>query len=580
MFVHCLLGLVATAILRQNKTAVLFFRKRQNLIMAQNRCLLPCNDEHASLICKACATAMSKHKIKNEFIFRCAGKCGEFFATSCLERQRISNTPIKLPVDLLLFVDSGNELEFNYVCADCEGKCIPLPVQLLRQQLISWIDIMDYYRTDAGILAAIKICCDENGIDLSLPARARTAVNFHLEDEDVEEDSEDLDFAASRADAAGTSEETFVPNSVFSSAVGGAATTPVAENLETKGHIPQETEVKKVFPSFSADVPSTSEVADLQTSNASSNAQMTDMLNMMMRQNQLLMQNLVETQQRNEATQRIERDRQWELFDKILTTNAKDDDSKNSEDFCKLPRKSLSTFSGTVLEYRPFIELFEALVHKNPRLPAVQKFHYLLDCLRGEAKSSVDGIPVTGENYELAREILEKRFGDETKVRDEYVKALESIPPVYKSLLVPLQRYYDAFLKYYRGLCAYHKNQTEEVDKCYWVVQRKLFNKLPFDFREKLLDKDEACSERLSVFSEKFEEVLVRLRKLDSTFSSSSGTNSIGKASVPFQKNESFQRGLYTHPQGQYRNRNVPQSRCFKERLLCKTPHLGQLIIR
>ena len=84
--------------------------------------------------------------------------------------------------------------------------------------------------------------------------------------------------------------------------------------------------------------------------------------------------------------------------------------SRSRTQAANLPKIDLPKFHGDVLKFRPFWQQFVACVDDHD-LPDVTKFNYLLGLLKGDAKAVLDGLPVTGENYQEAKKIIEKRFG-------------------------------------------------------------------------------------------------------------------------------------------------------------------------
>jgi len=70
----------------------------------------------------------------------------------------------------------------------------------------------------------------------------------------------------------------------------------------------------------------------------------------------------------------------------------------------------LPIFSGKYEQWQQFYDIFKALVHNNPNLDAVQKFHYLQSALTGTAAQVIHALPTTNENYVIALELLTKHF--------------------------------------------------------------------------------------------------------------------------------------------------------------------------
>ncbi|XP_035220903.1 uncharacterized protein LOC118193845 [Stegodyphus dumicola] len=77
----------------------------------------------------------------------------------------------------------------------------------------------------------------------------------------------------------------------------------------------------------------------------------------------------------------------------------------------KLPRITLETFSGDLCKFTEFWAQYKAAIHENNTLQDVEKFNYLRSLLTGSAAKAISGLPLIGENYIKAIEILTDRFG-------------------------------------------------------------------------------------------------------------------------------------------------------------------------
>ncbi|KAJ8980119.1 hypothetical protein NQ317_013554 [Molorchus minor] len=76
----------------------------------------------------------------------------------------------------------------------------------------------------------------------------------------------------------------------------------------------------------------------------------------------------------------------------------------------KLPNINIPVFSGKYENYRPFIELFTALIDADIHLNNVQKLLYLKTVLKDEPLSMVNELPITDANYTVALDLLRKRY--------------------------------------------------------------------------------------------------------------------------------------------------------------------------
>ena len=94
----------------------------------------------------------------------------------------------------------------------------------------------------------------------------------------------------------------------------------------------------------------------------------------------------------------------------------------------KYPEIKLPTFSGGVngiRDFRPFFQIFQALVEKKEDIPLIYKTQYLRECLpeHSEARRLIDYIPPTAENYDLIMSTLVSRYyndpGEANRIRRE-----------------------------------------------------------------------------------------------------------------------------------------------------------------
>lgn len=76
----------------------------------------------------------------------------------------------------------------------------------------------------------------------------------------------------------------------------------------------------------------------------------------------------------------------------------------------RLPDIPLPTFSGNLLEWPVFRDRFDALIGQRIGLSNIERFYYLLGCLKDEALHTIANIPVSEANYALAWSSLVERF--------------------------------------------------------------------------------------------------------------------------------------------------------------------------
>uniref|UniRef100_X2B2N5 Uncharacterized protein n=1 Tax=Capitella teleta TaxID=283909 RepID=X2B2N5_CAPTE len=76
----------------------------------------------------------------------------------------------------------------------------------------------------------------------------------------------------------------------------------------------------------------------------------------------------------------------------------------------RLPKLTLPTFDGKVLEWTSWWEQFNADIHLNEELQDISKISYLRSLVGGEAAQAIAGLALTSENYLHAVELLQDRF--------------------------------------------------------------------------------------------------------------------------------------------------------------------------
>lgn len=77
-----------------------------------------------------------------------------------------------------------------------------------------------------------------------------------------------------------------------------------------------------------------------------------------------------------------------------------------------LPKIQIPTFSGDILQFSHFKDTFTSMVHSQPGLSGIEKFHYLLSSLKGEAAALIAGLPVEEQSYAQAWSKVTATYGN------------------------------------------------------------------------------------------------------------------------------------------------------------------------
>uniref|UniRef100_A0A1I7WTQ8 Uncharacterized protein n=1 Tax=Heterorhabditis bacteriophora TaxID=37862 RepID=A0A1I7WTQ8_HETBA len=96
-----------------------------------------------------------------------------------------------------------------------------------------------------------------------------------------------------------------------------------------------------------------------------------------------------------------------------------DNDSQKEKETVK-PRMNLANiplpkFNGKRWEWDHFWQAFKNNVHDQP-IAEYQKFCYLNDCLQGDAKSTISRFRLVENNYSIAVETLQRKYGDKDSI--------------------------------------------------------------------------------------------------------------------------------------------------------------------
>ena len=110
----------------------------------------------------------------------------------------------------------------------------------------------------------------------------------------------------------------------------------------------------------------------------------------------------------------------------------------------RLPKLNLQEFDGDITQWLPFWDRYEAAVHSNEELSAIQKYTYLRSLVEGQAKEAIAGLSLSTENYSNAVKILKKRFGNKQSIIAKHMDILLNIEQVTAANnLVALRRLQD-----------------------------------------------------------------------------------------------------------------------------------------
>ncbi len=121
----------------------------------------------------------------------------------------------------------------------------------------------------------------------------------------------------------------------------------------------------------------------------------------------------------------------------------------SSRKVAKLPKLSVPTFNGDVLGWQTFWEQFEVAVHESTYISnAVHLRQALKD---GSAKTVIEGLSQSGEQYEEAVDCLRARYDRPRLIHQAHVHKILEVPTLKSGNGKELRKYHDTMQQH---ICA------------------------------------------------------------------------------------------------------------------------------
>ncbi|KYN08275.1 hypothetical protein ALC62_00745 [Cyphomyrmex costatus] len=140
----------------------------------------------------------------------------------------------------------------------------------------------------------------------------------------------------------------------------------------------------------------------------------------------------------------------------------------------RLPKIDLPVFSGAYEDWYSYQDTFEKLIHVNPSLTDIERFHYLRSWLKDKAAEVVKSIETTTDNYHEAWNAVKERFDNKRWIVRKHIKAIFDAPAVMKENHVALRDLLDTILKDVRALRALKRPTSEWSDLLIYIIVSKL----------------------------------------------------------------------------------------------------------
>lgn len=144
----------------------------------------------------------------------------------------------------------------------------------------------------------------------------------------------------------------------------------------------------------------------------------------------------------------------------ILRTSTIKENQSYSD--CKLPDLGIPIFDGKdFTKFKPFYDLFVAVIDKNPKLQDVQKLFYLRKYLLDDALAVIVNLPLVNQSYSEALQLLQKRFDNKSRLILNHIGMLLDLTPMQRGTAPALR----TFLCHVQQQLHALKNLEQPVDK-------------------------------------------------------------------------------------------------------------------
>ena len=112
-----------------------------------------------------------------------------------------------------------------------------------------------------------------------------------------------------------------------------------------------------------------------------------------------------------------------------------------SKSHVKLPSIQLPSYDGTISTWLYFRDTFDSLIIKNRTLSNVERFHYLISSLKGEAKHLISNLQITHDNFVVAWDLVTQRYNNIKLIAMTHVKQLLQLPHVKRNDATSLRHF-------------------------------------------------------------------------------------------------------------------------------------------
>ncbi|XP_061719560.1 uncharacterized protein LOC133526796 [Cydia pomonella] len=121
-------------------------------------------------------------------------------------------------------------------------------------------------------------------------------------------------------------------------------------------------------------------------------------------------------------------------------------------DFVRLPKIDLPHFDGNYQHWLGFRDTYISLIHNNPAINDISKFHYLRASLKSSAALVIQSLDFSSDNYHKAWQLVSERYDNPRLLINNHIQALFNLEPMQHESSSLLRNMVDVTNKNLRAL--------------------------------------------------------------------------------------------------------------------------------
>ncbi|XP_048003351.1 uncharacterized protein LOC125239742 isoform X1 [Leguminivora glycinivorella] len=144
------------------------------------------------------------------------------------------------------------------------------------------------------------------------------------------------------------------------------------------------------------------------------------------------------------------------------------------QDFVRLPKIDLPHFDGNYQHWLGFRDTYISLIHNNPSINDISKFHYLRASLKGSAALVIQSLDFSSDNYHKAWQLVSERFDNPRLLINNHIQALFNLEPMQRESSCLLRGMVDVTNKNLRALSTLGEPTDHWDTLVIYIMSKKL----------------------------------------------------------------------------------------------------------